>query len=135
MVELIVAGKVPQKPGEDYYVTACRLAVEGFETLKLSPETRRALSRACSELESERRCAKRCVDIVGMRSWRGKRAPTRTILLLTALGETIGPVELTKWLETPNPNLGNRAPINLALRGQWSCVADFVDDMLTGSPT
>jgi len=135
IVELIVSGKVPQKPGEDYYLTACRLVVEGLESFKLSPKTKRALTKACSELQSQRRRAARRVDIVEMRSWRGKRAPIRAILLLTALAEAIGPAELAKWLEMPNPNLRGRAPADLMRTDRWLVLADFVDDMLAGSPT
>lgn len=97
--------------------------------------TARAITKACSELQLEKQRATRRVDIVEMRSWRGKRVAIRAILLLTAVGETIGPVELAKWLEVPNPNLGKRAPIDLARGGQWACLADLVDDMVTGSPT
>ncbi len=70
-----------------------------------------------------------------MRSWRRKRAATRAIPLLTALSEAIAPVELAKWLEMPNPNLANRAPLDLVRAQKWLVLADFADDMLTGSPT
>jgi hypothetical protein len=56
-------------------------------------------------------------------------------LLLTELEKLVGPVELTGWLQRPNPNLGNRAPVALMEAGRWRVLADFLDDMFTGSPT
>jgi hypothetical protein len=55
----------------------------------------------------------------------------RVARLLTILSET----EFRRWLRTPNPNLGQDTPLAWLERGRWQALADFVDDMLTGSPT
>lgn len=46
-----------------------------------------------------------------------------------------GDAEFRQWLRTPSPLLENRTPLELVRAGQAPQVADFVEDMLTGSPT
>jgi hypothetical protein len=43
--------------------------------------------------------------------------------------------DFRKWLRVPNELLEGKRPIELLASGQWQVLADFVDDMLTGSPT
>lgn len=133
--EFIVSGQVPHLPGEDYYVTACRLIGQGLKDIKASPNTKRALAKLFKNLRPDKRWTTTAADVVEMRKWRGKRAPTRAILLLTLLQGIIGPAELAKWLESSNPNLADEAPIDLLQKTKWTLLADFIDDMMTGSPT
>ena len=133
IVELIVAGRIPQRAGEDYFVTACRLIADGPSGVQISAAARRALDKALAEVK--RSDPRAMPNMVEMRAWRGRRALTRTILLLTLVEKVIGSRELTKWLERSNPNLGRRAPVDLMRSGDWSILSDFLDDMLTGSTT
>ena len=43
--------------------------------------------------------------------------------------------DFRKWLRIPNQLLGGKRPLDLLADRQWQVLADFVDDMLTGSPT
>lgn len=43
--------------------------------------------------------------------------------------------DFRKWLRIPNELLDDKAPIELIAQGKWQLVADFVADMITGSPT
>lgn len=43
--------------------------------------------------------------------------------------------DFRKWLRVPNELLEGKRPIELLANGQGQVLADFVDDMLTGSPT
>jgi Protein of unknown function (DUF2384). len=83
---------------------------------------------------SARRRPKR-LDLVAMRSWRGKRRISRALILIACLDRLVGPDGLKEWLESPNPRLGNSVPIALLKAGKWKLIADMIDDMLTGSPT
>lgn len=74
-------------------------------------------------------------DLVAMRDWRRKRAPTRAILLLVLLEKSLGYAGLRSWLETHNPNLAGKAPLDLMTGRKWVILGDFLDDILTGSPT
>jgi hypothetical protein len=135
ILELIVSGRVPQRAGEDYFVTTCRLIVHGPSDVRTSAATSRELNKALAEIKGGDRRTIGSAGIVEMRNWRGRRAVTRTISLLTMLERSIGPRELTGWLERSNPNLGNRAPTDLMRAKRWVTLADFIDNMLTGSPT
>jgi hypothetical protein len=135
ILELIVSGRVHQQAGEDYFVTTCRLIVYGPSDVRTSAATRRELNKALAEIKGGDLRTIGAAGIVEMRNWRGRRAVTRTILLLTMLERSIGPRELTGWLERSNPNLGNRAPADLLRANRWVMLADFIDNMLTGSPT
>jgi hypothetical protein len=42
--------------------------------------------------------------------------------------------DFRKWLRVPNELLEDQRPLDLLANGQWQELADFVDDMLTGSP-
>lgn len=44
-------------------------------------------------------------------------------------------VDFRKWLRIPNALLDGKRPLDLLAQGQWQVLADFVDDLLTGSPT
>ena len=74
-------------------------------------------------------------DLVEMRAWRGNRRITRTVVLLACLSKLLDFEDLQRWLENPNPNLGGHSPTDLLTRGRWTVLADFINDMLTGSPT
>ena len=39
-----------------------------------------------------------------------------------------------KWLRMPNAELGHKTPLQLIENRNWQALADFVDDILTGSP-
>jgi hypothetical protein len=39
-----------------------------------------------------------------------------------------------KWLRTPNPSLEGKAPLDLIREKRWQVLADFVDDILAGTP-
>lgn len=40
-----------------------------------------------------------------------------------------------KWLRTPHDLLGDASPLEVMAHGEWQSMADYVDDLLTGSPT
>jgi hypothetical protein len=42
--------------------------------------------------------------------------------------------DFRKWLRMSNELLDGETPIELIARGKWQLVADFVADMITGSP-
>jgi len=42
--------------------------------------------------------------------------------------------EFRKWLRTSHSDLVGKNPLALLDRGEWQAVADFVDDILTGTP-
>ncbi len=44
-------------------------------------------------------------------------------------------VDFRKWLRVPNSLLDGKRPLDLLAEGEWQVLADFVDDLLTGSPT
>ena len=133
ILELIVSGAIPQSPGEDYTTTACRLVQNGLRKAKVSPKTRRKFNKAWAGLKQSWTMNR--LDVVKMRSWRGKRVGTRALLLMALLEKMIGPADMRNWLRNPNPNLAGKAPLDLARTGKWLVLADFIDDMLTGSPT
>jgi hypothetical protein len=135
ILELIVSRRIRQRPGENYFVTICRLIVHGPPDTHTSAPTRRTLNKALAEIKRGNPWTTSVADIAEMRSWRGKRAVTRTILLLTILENSIGRDALTGWLQRSNPNLGDQAPVDLMRADRWVVLADFVDDMLTGSTT
>ena len=74
-------------------------------------------------------------DLVVMRNWKGRRAITRAIVLLTCFDQLLIPGKLQDWIERPNPNLEGASPADLLKQGEWTVLADLVDDMLTGAPT
>lgn len=39
-----------------------------------------------------------------------------------------------KWLRMPHSEIAAKSPLELLARGKWQALADFVDDMLTGTP-
>jgi hypothetical protein len=39
-----------------------------------------------------------------------------------------------KWLRTPHPEVVGKNPLELLDRGEWQALADFVDDILSGTP-
>jgi hypothetical protein len=43
--------------------------------------------------------------------------------------------DFRKWLRMPNELLEGRKPIELIAQRKWQLVANFVADMITGSPT
>ena len=43
--------------------------------------------------------------------------------------------DFRKWLRMPNELLDGETPLALIAQGKWQLVADFVADMITGSPT
>lgn len=135
ILELIVSGKIPQRPGEDYFTTTCRVIASVPSELKFSATTNRMLHKALADLKRADRWTTTLANIVEMRAWGTKRAVVRTVLLLTALERMIGSMELAKWLENPNPNLNQQAPVHFLRTGSWTVLADLIDDMLTGSPT
>jgi hypothetical protein len=47
----------------------------------------------------------------------------------------VSDVDFRKWLRIPNALLDGKRPLDLLAQGQWQVLADFVDDLLTGSPT
>jgi hypothetical protein len=135
ILELIVSGKIAQQPGEDYFSTTCRIIASGASDPSLSAATKRTLHKALAEIRKRTRWTTNLTDIVEMREWGTKRAVVRTIMLITLLEQTIGSGEMAKWLERPNPNLNKQAPVHFLKTGSWTVLADFLDDMLTGSPT
>lgn len=42
--------------------------------------------------------------------------------------------EFRQWLRTPHPSVAGRNPMELLARGEWQALADFVDDILSGTP-
>jgi len=42
--------------------------------------------------------------------------------------------EFRKWLRTPRASLENASPLEVLAKGEWQAVADYVDDILTGTP-
>ncbi|MEO8426056.1 MAG: antitoxin Xre/MbcA/ParS toxin-binding domain-containing protein [Verrucomicrobiota bacterium] len=42
--------------------------------------------------------------------------------------------EFRKWLRMPHPEVDGKNPLELLVKGEWQAVADFVDDILTGTP-
>lgn len=44
-------------------------------------------------------------------------------------------VDFRRWLRIPNAFLDGKRPLDLLAQGKWQVLADFVDDLLTGSPT
>lgn len=75
------------------------------------------------------------LDLVDMRSWRGKRSITRALVLASWLDALMDPGAFPKWLESPNPRLNGTAPVDLLHSGKWTVFADLVDDMFTGAPS
>lgn len=73
-------------------------------------------------------------DLVAMREWKGKRAITRTIFLLVCLDQLLVPGGLQDWLDRRRSDLDGESPVGLIERGEWTVLADLVDDMLTGAP-
>jgi hypothetical protein len=57
------------------------------------------------------------------------------VLLLTMLEKSVGRVTFTGWLQRPNSNLSGRTPVDLMRADRWVMLADFLDDILTGSNT
>lgn len=135
ILELVVAGEIPQRPNEDYFMTTCRMIGSGRSEAKTSARAKRAIDQAVADIIATSRWRTGPAEIAKMRAWRGKSAITRVILLLNALEKLIGPADLKGWMETPNPNLDGRTPAYILHKGRWSVLADAIDDMLTGSPT
>ncbi len=135
ILELIVSGKIPQRAGEDYFLTACRIISSGLSDTRVAAATKRTFNKALAEIKRADRWTTTLADMVEMRGWGAKGAITRTILLLTLLQKMIGRVELMAWLQQPNPNLGSHAPVDLMRDNRWAVLANFVDEMLTGAPT
>ena len=90
ILELIASGQVPQLSGEDEFQTACRLVVHGVGEIKTSASTRKKLKNALDTLMEPNRWTMKTADLVAMRDWRGKRAPTRAILLLSRSKNQLG---------------------------------------------
>ncbi len=42
--------------------------------------------------------------------------------------------EFRKWLRTPHELLDNAPPLELMGKGEWQAMADYVDDILSGTP-
>lgn len=47
---------------------------------------------------------------------------------------TKGDAEFRQWLRTPHPSVAGKNPMELLARGEWQALADFVDDILSGTP-
>jgi uncharacterized protein (DUF2384 family) len=47
---------------------------------------------------------------------------------------TQGDAEFRQWLRTPHPSVAGKDPMELLARGEWQALADFVDDILSGTP-
>jgi Protein of unknown function (DUF2384) len=43
--------------------------------------------------------------------------------------------DFRKWLPMPNDLLDGKTPLALIAQGKWQLVADYVADMITGSPS
>ena len=74
-------------------------------------------------------------DLVAMRGWKGERAITRTIVLLVCLDQLLVPGGLQDWLDRRRSDLDGESPVSLIKRGEWTVLADLIDDMLTGAPS
>lgn len=135
ILELFVSGKMVSNVDEDYVTATCRLIALGPSELKATPAARKALNQALDEIRESAHWLTNQADMVQMRGWGAKGAVVRTILLLTVLERTIGSAQLAKWLEFPNPNLNKKTPVHFLRTGNWTVLADFIDDMLTGCPT
>lgn len=48
---------------------------------------------------------------------------------------TMDDAEFRKWLRTPHDLLGDASPLDMLANGGWQAMADYVDDVLTGSTT
>jgi len=77
----------------------------------------------------------RCPDLVAMRAWKGERVITRTIVLSVCLDQLMVPGGLQDWLERRRSDLDGESPVGLIKRGEWTVLADLIDDMLTGAPS
>ena len=42
--------------------------------------------------------------------------------------------EFRKWLRAPHPDVDAENPLELLARGECQALADFVEDILTGTP-
>lgn len=42
--------------------------------------------------------------------------------------------EFRKWIRHPDPDLDAKNPMELLARGEWQAIADWVDDILSGTP-
>ena len=42
--------------------------------------------------------------------------------------------EFRKWLRMPHPEVDGKNPLELMAKGKWQAMADFADDILTGTP-
>lgn len=42
--------------------------------------------------------------------------------------------EFRKWLRTPHPDVDGKNPLELMAKGEWQALADFADDLLSGTP-
>jgi hypothetical protein len=47
---------------------------------------------------------------------------------------TKGDGEFRKWLRTANELIDNGTPLELMAKGEWQAMADYVDNLLTGTP-
>ncbi len=47
---------------------------------------------------------------------------------------TKGDAEFRKWLRTPHPDVVGKNPLELLARNEGQALADFVDDILSGTP-
>ena len=47
---------------------------------------------------------------------------------------TKGDAEFRKWLRMPHPDVDGKNPLELMAKGDWQAMADFADDILTGTP-
>jgi hypothetical protein len=54
---------------------------------------------------------------------------------IARLGIALSDQDFRKWLRMPNELLDGKTPLELIAQGKWQLVADFVADMITGSPT
>jgi hypothetical protein len=47
---------------------------------------------------------------------------------------TKGDAEFRKWLRMSHPEVHGKNPLELMAKGEWQAMADFTDDILTGTP-
>ena len=47
---------------------------------------------------------------------------------------TKGDAEFRKWLRMSHPEVDGKNPLELMAKGEWQAMADFTDDILTGTP-
>lgn len=47
---------------------------------------------------------------------------------------TKGDAGFRKWLRMPHPDVVEKNPLELLAKGEWQTLADFVDDILSGTP-